>query len=67
MLSIYEERGMVKKARNVLLKQMGVKFGELPEQVEAKVRSIADEELLDTLLERFVTAETLADMKLEEA
>ncbi len=67
MVDLFEERVMVKKARNVLLKQMRVKFGELPEQAEIKVRSITNEELLDTLLERFVTAETLADMKLEEA
>ena len=67
MVSIYEERRMIKKAQNVLLKQIRSKFGELPEQVEAKIRSILDEELLDTLLERILTADSLSDMKLEEA
>ncbi len=67
MLSIYEERGIVKGTRQALLNLMRVKFGELPEQVEAKVRSITDEEMLDTLLERILTAATLGDMKLEEA
>ena len=66
MVSVYEERGMVKKARNVLLKLMRSKFGELPEQAEAKILSIMEEEVLDTLLDRILKAETLADMKLEE-
>ena len=67
MRNLYEERLMVKGARNVLLDQMLAKFGEVPEQAEAKVRSISDDTQLKTLLRRILTADTLADMKLEEA
>ncbi len=67
MVSIYEERGVIKGAQNMLLKQMRKKFGELPEQIEIKMRGITDEAELERLGERFVTADTLADMKLEEA
>lgn len=66
MVNLYEERLMVKGTRNALLKLMQAKFGELPEQVEARLRSITEEARLDTLLDRILTAETLADMKLEE-
>ena len=67
MVDLFEERVMVKGARNLLLKQMRIKFGELPEPIEIRVRSITDEAELETLGERVLTAETLEDMKLEEA
>ena len=67
MVDLFEERVMRRGVRNMLLKQMRIKFGELPEQIEVRIRSISDQAALETLSERFVTAETLADMKLEEA
>ena len=66
MLSIYEERGIVKGMRNMLLKQMRAKFGDFPEHIEAHVRSITDEAELDTLSERILSANSLAEMGLEE-
>jgi hypothetical protein len=67
MLSIYEERGIVKGMRNAVLRLLREKFGELPEQVETRVRSITDEAELDTLLGRVLSANSLAEMGLEEA
>ena len=64
MLTIYEERGIIKGKRDALLKQLRFKFGEVPEAVSAKVQAIDMEAELDTLLERVLQANTLADMGL---
>jgi hypothetical protein len=40
------------------------KFGNVPEAVAAKVQAIDTEAELDTLLERVLRANTLADMEL---
>jgi hypothetical protein len=64
MLTIYEERGISKGKRDALLKQLRFKFGDVPEAVSAKVQVIDTEAELDTLLERVLQANTLADMGL---
>jgi hypothetical protein len=64
MLTIYEERGIIKSKRDALLKQLRFKFGDVPEAVSAKVQSVDMEAELDTLLERVLQANTLADMGL---
>ena len=67
MLSIYEERSIVKGVRNSLLRVLRAKFGDLPEQAEAHIRDITDETELNALLERVLSANSLAQMGLEEA
>ncbi|MGH8066228.1 MAG: Rpn family recombination-promoting nuclease/putative transposase [Candidatus Entotheonellia bacterium] len=64
MLTIYEERGIIKGKRDALLKQLRFKFGDVPEAVAAKVQAIDTEAELDALLERVLQANTLADMGL---
>lgn len=64
MLTIYEERGIIKGKRDALLKQLRFKFGDLPETVSARVQAIDTEAALDGLLERVLGAKTLADMGL---
>jgi hypothetical protein len=64
MLTIYEERGIIKGKRDALLKQLRFKFGDVPEAVAAKVQAIDTEAALDALLERVLQATTLADMGL---
>jgi hypothetical protein len=64
MLTIYEERGIIKGKRDALLKQLRFKFGDVPEAVAAKVQAIDMEAELDVLLERVLQANTLADMGL---
>ena len=67
MVNLFEERVTLKARRKTLLDQMQTKFGELPIETETKVRSISDDTQLTALLRRVLTADTLADMELEEA
>jgi hypothetical protein len=64
MLTIYEERGILKGKRDLLLKQLHIKFGVLPDAISAKVQAIDTEAELDTLAERVLSASTLAEMGL---
>jgi hypothetical protein len=66
MLTVYEERGIVKGKRSMLLKQLRLRFGELPENVVARIQAMETEAELDALSERFVTATSLEDMGLRE-
>jgi hypothetical protein len=61
MLTVYEERGIIKGKREALLKLMRFKFGDLPEAVAAKVQAINAEAELDALFERVLHAKTLVD------
>jgi hypothetical protein len=61
---VYEECGIIKGKRDALLKQLRSKFTDVPEAVSAKVQAIDTEAELDTLLERVLQANTLADMDL---
>jgi hypothetical protein len=65
MLTVYEERGIIKGKREALLMQLRIKFGDLPEAVVARVQTIDTEAALDALLERVLRATTLGDMGLE--
>jgi hypothetical protein len=64
MLTIYEERGIIKGKRDALLKPLRFKFGDVPEAVSAKVQVIDTEAEMDTQLERVLQDNTLADMGL---
>jgi len=64
MLTIYEERGIIKGKRVTLIRLLRRKYGELPEDLEARVLSIQTAEELDVLLDRFVDARSLDEMRL---
>ena len=73
MISVYEERGIAKGLqqgivggkRDMMLKLLRLKFGTLPQNVEAKVQALTAETELDTLSERVLTANSLQEMGLE--
>lgn len=66
MLTVYEERGIIKGKRDALLKLLRCKFGDLPKAVVARVQTIDTEVALDVLVERTFRATTLGDMGLEQ-
>jgi hypothetical protein len=69
----YAERMTFVKAQRIrgeqqmLLRQLRAKFPNLPDRVVRQVEAITDEEALDTLAERIVTAQTLAEIGLGNA
>ncbi len=69
MISIYEQRGIEKGIaigeRRTLLRQLKLKFGEVPEAVRERIESLSDTEELQTLADRVVQANTLAEMGLD--
>ena len=65
MLTVYEERGIIKGKREALLMLLQCKFGDLPEAVVARVQTIDTDAALDALLGRVLRATTLGDMGLE--
>jgi hypothetical protein len=73
MLTIYEERGIekgieqgiIRGKREVLLRMMRSKFGELPDEVIRKLENLTDNDLLDELSVRLLIASTLEEMDLE--
>lgn len=52
--------GLLRGHRNILLKQLRARFGELPEATVARVNA-AELWQLDTWAERVLSAQTLAD------
>jgi hypothetical protein len=67
MLTVYEERGILRGKRDTLLRLLRRKFGDLPESVAAKVQAIQTEAELDRLSERILDAGSLEEMGLTEA
>jgi hypothetical protein len=65
MISVYEERGIVKGQRLALLRLLRQKFGLLPEAVEVRVRKMDTPEL-EVLIDRILTATTLEELGLTE-
>lgn len=60
-----EAWGEARGLRRTLLKQLRVKFGDLPRSVPEQVQEIASVEQLDALLERLLTANSLAELGLD--
>ena len=56
-----ERKGRKEERRNVLLKQLRVRFGELPEAAVARVNAAHPAEL-DLWVERVITAPSLAEV-----
>jgi predicted transposase YdaD len=56
-----EIKGEIKGTAKTLLKQLNLKFGTLPEEIEQRV-SLADKEQLDRWVETILTATTLDEM-----
>jgi hypothetical protein len=66
VLTVYEERGIIKGQRKSVLQLLRLRFGDLPENVVAKIQAIEDATELDALLERAVKANSLEEMGLSE-
>jgi hypothetical protein len=65
MITTYQQRGIEQGKRDALLRLARRKFGELPENVVAKIEAVTAEAELDALLERVLTAASLSEMGLE--
>jgi len=69
MMTIYEERGIEKGLsqgkREMLLHQLRLKFGDVPETVVQKIEHVEDPEQLDELSGRLLFANSLEEMDLE--
>ena len=61
-VAVFTEKGGLAKARETLIRQMRVRFGELPEETVAIIQAESDQERLDTWLDRFATAESLEEV-----
>ena len=55
---------MLQSRREVLLRQMRAKFGSLPHAVVEQIEALEDVNRLDTLLEKVLTARSLAEMNI---
>ena len=69
MISIYEARGreagILIGKREAVLKLMRLKFGALPQHIEANIQQLSTESEVDVLFERTVSANSLQDTGLE--
>ena len=54
-------KGKVIEARNILMRQLGIRFGELPVEVTERIES-ADLETVHTWLDKLLTVSSLADL-----
>jgi hypothetical protein len=60
------EEGLIEGRRKVLLHQLGVKFGPLPELFVSRIAAITGVEQLDDLSEQLLFADSLADIHLPD-
>ena len=54
-------KGKVIEARNILMRQLGIRFGELPAEITERIES-ADLETIHTWLDKLLTVSSLADL-----
>ena len=59
--------GSVEGQRKLLLRQLTLKFGELPEAFVQRLLAVNDSDVLDALSEQVLTAPSLAEIVLPEA
>ena len=83
MISIYEQRGIekgivrgieqgieqgvVRGKRETLLRQLRLKFSDVPPPLQARIEALSDADELDRLSDRFVSASSLDEMGLSES
>jgi len=60
------EEGQIEGRRKMLLHQLGVKFGPLPEPFVTRIAAISDSDLLDDLSEQMLFADSLAEIRLPD-
>ncbi len=58
-----EKHGQIQAAREVLLKFIDLRFGDMPDTVIREISRIHSRSRLNTLLEQAATAQTLDDIK----
>ena len=74
MISVYEQRGIdkgvlqgvVRGKRDSLLRQLRLRFGEIPKPMQSHLEAISDIDVLDLMTDRIITAKCLDDMALAE-
>ena len=66
MISVYEQRGIVKGYREGLLTFLRAKFGTLPDGVTAKIDEIEEVEELEVFVVKAVNANSLEETGLTE-
>jgi hypothetical protein len=64
MLTVYEERGILKGERRMILSLLRRKFGELPADVIARIESMQTEAELEALSGRVLEAGSLSELEL---
>lgn len=57
------EEGVLIGKRDILLRLLRLRFGAVPEAVEARIQSITSEEILDALADQVLTATALQDIQ----
>jgi predicted transposase YdaD len=58
------EQGRLEGVRQLLLRQMALRFGPLPEAIRAQVEAVSSLTLLNRLAEKVVVAQSLEEMGL---
>jgi hypothetical protein len=66
-ITSWERKGILTSRREVLIRQLQVKFGAVPETAVQRVESISSTDELDQLLEKVIHANSLAEMGLDGA
>lgn len=64
-ITSWERKGELTSRREILIRQLRVKFGEMPETTVQRVQNILTKEELDRLLEQILKANSLAEMGLD--
>jgi hypothetical protein len=67
MLTVYEERGIVKGKRDTLQRLLRRKFGDLPEAMITKIQAIQTEAELDILFDQALDANSLEEIGMSDS
>jgi hypothetical protein len=65
LLTIYEERGIIKGKQDVILRQLRLKFENLPESVVARVQEMKSDDELNPRLDRIISASSLDELDID--
>jgi len=66
-ITSWERRARAESRREILIRQLKVKFDAVPETTVQRVESISSTDELDQLLEKVIHANSLAEMGLDGA
>ncbi|MCI0398323.1 MAG: DUF4351 domain-containing protein [Chloroflexi bacterium] len=66
-MEVVWQKGQLAGQHKMLLHQLTVKFGLLPEEVVVRLEAVTDEEVLKSLSEQVLTANSLGDITLPDS